>query len=382
MVVREGGSSFHIPSIGILRFPMRCAPERDDVAQRIGKSRPILFFPVRLHSLHMQDLLFSGVSPTSVPHMGNYIGAFKNWVELQHRYQCLFCVVDLHAITVPQDSAQLRKHILDIVASYIASGLDPKRCTFFIQSEVSEHAELGWMLGTIAKMGELERMTQFKDKAGKGGAERAGVGLFSYPILMAADILLYDATVVPVGEDQLQHLELARTLANRFNNTFGPTFTVPQAYIQKVGARIMSLQDPTKKMSKSDPSPTGAISIADDADTMRKKIMRAVTDTEGGVVFDEERKPAIANLMTIYHHMTGKSMTEIENEFAGKGYGEFKTALADAVVAHMEPITKRFHQLRDDPTELMGLLDHGRNEATHLAKEKLSLVKDRMGLGR
>jgi tryptophanyl-tRNA synthetase len=204
----------------------------------------------------MSNLLFSGIKPTSTPHLGNYIGALKQWLHLQHTYQCLFCVVDHHAITVPQDPKELRAHTLDIAATYLAIGLDPKRCTIFVQSDVPEHTELMWILGTIAKFGELERMTQFKDKSQKEGAERAGLGLFAYPVLMAADILLYNATVVPVGEDQMQHIELTRDLAERFNQRFGQTFTIPQGLVQKVGARIMSLQDPSKKMSKSDASKT------------------------------------------------------------------------------------------------------------------------------
>jgi tryptophanyl-tRNA synthetase len=271
---------------------------------------------------------------------------------------------------------------LDAAAAYLAAGIDPKRSAIFVQSEVPEHAELGWILGTVTKMGELERMTQFKDKSGKGGAERASAGLFTYPALMAADILLYDTSAVPVGEDQMQHLELTRVIARRFNERFGNTFQVPAALIQKHGARIMSLQDPSKKMSKSDPSELSKILLSDDADTIRKKIMRAVTDTEGGVSYDPDRKPAIANLMTIFHHATGKTMKDIEGEFEGKGYGDFKKTLADALVEHMAPVTKKYHEYRDNQNALSRLLDAGRETAQALATEKMKLVRQRVGLGR
>ncbi|MBI4138876.1 tryptophan--tRNA ligase, partial [Candidatus Uhrbacteria bacterium] len=247
----------------------------------------------------MKELLFSGVQPTNVPHIGNYIGALKQWVDLQHKHRSLFCIVDLHAITVPQDPKQLRQNILDTAAVYLAVGLDPKRCTIYAQSEVAEHTELAWILSTVTKIAELERMTQFKDKSKRRG-ENVGVGLFTYPILMAADILLYDTTVVPVGEDQMQHVELARTIARRFNAQFGETFTVPQALIQKVGARVMALDDPKSKMSKSG-SPASYVALTDEPDVIRKKIMRAVTDSGKGVVFDPEKKPAISNLLTLFH---------------------------------------------------------------------------------
>ncbi len=330
----------------------------------------------------MQDLLFSGVKPTSTPHIGNYIGALKQWVELQHRYPCYFCIVDLHAITVPQDPKELRASTIDIAATYLAIGLDPKRCNLFIQSEVPEHTELGWVLGTLAKMGEMERMVQFKDKSEKAGRERSGLGLFSYPALMAADILLYDTTIVPVGEDQMQHVELTRLLARRFNEHFGPTFTIPQVLVQKHGARIMSLQDPEKKMSKSDESKNGVIMLDDDADTIRHKISRAVTDSGSDIRFDAEKKPALANLLTIHHHMTGRPIQDIEQEYAGKGYGEFKRDLAEAVINHLAPITKKIKEYKENPEHLMGILDHGRDQARHAAKEKMKLVYDRMGLGR
>lgn len=329
----------------------------------------------------MPDLIFSGVKPTSTPHIGNYLGALKQWAEIQHRYKCLFCIVDLHAITVPQDPKRLRENTLDIAATYLAIGLDPKRCSIFIQSEVPAHAELSWILGTLAKMSELERMTQFKDKA-KTRNENVGAGLFNYPALMAADILLYDTSVVPVGEDQMQHVELTRTLARRFNANYGETFVIPQALIQKVGARIMSLQDPEKKMSKSDESIAGSIMLNDDPDTIRKKVMRAVTDSSKGVGYDPEQKPAISNLMTIYHHATGKTMKEIEKEFEGKGYGDFKKAVGESVIEMLAPIQKKLIEFKKDKTELNKILDTGRNAAQAMAEKKLKLVRERIGLGR
>ena len=330
----------------------------------------------------MQDLLFSGVSPSGMPHLGNYIGALKQWVSLQHEYKCYFCIVDLHAITVPQDPKELRQNSINLAASYLAIGLDPKRCTLFVQSEVPEHLELAWVMSSIAKMGEMERMTQFKDKSQKGGRERSSLGLFTYPALMAADILLYDTTIVPVGDDQTQHVELTRVLARRFNDHFGPTFTEPKVLIQKHGARIMSLAHPEQKMSKSDESKNGVIMLDDDAEAIRHKIMRAVTDSEVGVKYDEEKKPALANLLTIYHHMSGKTMEEIEKMYAGKGYGDFKKGLAEVVIEHLAPISKKLKHYREHPQELIKVLDHGRDEAHHAAREKMSLVRDRIGLGR
>ncbi len=327
------------------------------------------------------ELLFSGVKPTSTPHLGNYIGALKQWVELQHRYRSIFCIVDLHAITVPQDPKQMLERTLEIAATYLAIGLDPKRNIIFIQSEVHEHVELGWILGTLVKMSELERMTQYKDKA-KAKGENVGAGLFNYPSLMAADILLYDTTAVPVGEDQMQHVELTRTLARRFNTTFGETFVVPQSLVQKVGARIMSLQDPTKKMSKSDESALATIMLNDAPDVIRKKISRAVTDSGTGISYDAIEHPAISNLLTIFHHATGKPIKEIEDEFAGKGYAEFKQALAEAVVEMLTPIQNKLNEFKQDPGELMKVLDEGRDKAQEIAAAKLKIVKERVGLGR
>ncbi len=329
----------------------------------------------------MPDLLLSGVQPTNNLHIGNYIGALKQWTEIQHRYRCLFCVVDLHAITVPQDPKMLRESTLDVAATYLAVGIDPARCHIFIQSEVPEHTELAWILSTIAKIGEMERMTQFKDKSSKQG-EKTSVGLFPYPVLMAADILLYDTTVVPVGEDQVQHLELTRTIARRFNTQFGETFVVPQPLIQKVGARIMGLDDPTGKMSKSASSPANYIALTDDADTIRKKFAKAVTDSGKDIAYDAIDRPAISNLLTIFHHATGRPIKEIEKDYVGKGYGDFKKDLAEVVITMLEPIQKKMRVYRDDPAQLMKILDKGRDEARELAEKKMKVVRERVGLGR
>jgi tryptophanyl-tRNA synthetase len=329
----------------------------------------------------MKDLCFSGIQPTNTPHIGNYIGAMKQWVEIQQRFPSLFCIVDLHAITVPQDPKILRENTLNLAALFLAIGLDPKRAHFFIQSEVPEHTELGWILGTITKLPELERMTQFKDKAKKRG-ESVGAGLLTYPALMAADILLYNTTVVPVGEDQMQHLEITRTIARRFNTLFGTTFVVPQAHIQKAGARILGLDDASIKMSKSAPSTMNYIALTDDDDTIRKKIMRAVTDSGKMITYDPEKRPAVSNLLTIFHHMTGTNMKELQTQFAGKGYGDLKKALAEAVIAHMGPIRDRLTDYRSDPGELTRILNTGRDYARAIASETMSVVRTRMGLGR
>ncbi len=329
----------------------------------------------------MPDLLLSGVQPTNNLHIGNYIGALKQWVEIQHRYRCLFCVVDLHAITVPQDPKILRQNILNVAATYLAAGVDPSRCDIFVQSEVPEHAELGWILSTIIKISELERMTQFKDKSIKRG-ENVGVGLFTYPALMAADILLYDTSVVPVGEDQVQHLELSRLVGRRFNTQFGETFVIPQPLIQKVGARIMALDEPTSKMSKSALSANSYIALSDSPDVIRKKISKAVTDSGTGIAYDAIERPAISNLLTIFHHATGRSMKDIEDEYANKGYADFKKALAEAVVTMLEPIQKKLRLFQDDPAELSKILDRGRDKARGLASEKMKQVREKVGLGR
>jgi tryptophanyl-tRNA synthetase len=324
----------------------------------------------------MKKRILSGAQPTGNLHIGNYLGAIRNWVAFQEEYDSFFCIVNLHAITLPQDPAVLRQKTLDVARYYLAAGVDPEKATLFIQSDVPEHAELTWILSCISRMGELERMTQFKDK-GKGNAERAGVGLFTYPVLMAADILLYQTDLVPVGQDQKQHLELTRDLAERFNRDFGETFKVPEPYIPPVGASIKSLQDPVKKMSKSDENLNGAVFLMDDPDTVTKKIKRAVTDSGTTIEFNEER-PAISNLLSIYQLLTGKSPEESVAHFDGKGYGHFKTELAEVVVEFLRPFQERVHQF-DDET-LLGILKPGAEKARSVASETLKSVYQRMGI--
>lgn len=324
----------------------------------------------------MKKRIFSGAQPTGELHIGNYLGAIKNWVALQEDYESFYCIVNLHAITLPQDPKKLRQKTLDLARIYLAAGVDPNKSTIFIQSDVPEHAELTWVLSCIARMGELERMTQFKDK-GKGNRERAGVGLFTYPILMAADILLYQTDLVPVGQDQKQHLELSRDLAERFNRDYGDTFKLPEPYIPPIGASIKSLQEPEKKMSKSDENANGSIFLLDDADTITKKIKRAVTDSGTTIEFDESR-PAIHNLLTIYHILTGKPEAECVEHFAGKGYGHFKTELADVTVEFLRPFQERIKEY-DDET-LLGILKPGADKARSIAAETLRVVYERMGI--
>jgi len=324
----------------------------------------------------MKKRIFSGAQPTGQLHIGNYLGALKNWVALQDEYEAFYCIVNLHAITLPQDPKTLRQKTLDLARIYLAAGVDPSRSTIFIQSDVPEHAELTWILSCVARMGELERMTQFKDK-GKGNAERAGVGLFTYPVLMAADILLYQTDLVPVGQDQKQHLELCRDLAERFNRDFGETFKLPDPYIPPVGASIKSLQDPEKKMSKSDENLNGSIFLLDDADTVTKKIKRAVTDSGTTIEFDETR-PAISNLLSIYQILTGKTAEECVAHFEGKGYGHFKTELAETVVEFLRPFQERVKEF-DDET-LLGILKPGAERAREIAGKTLSDVYTAMGI--
>ena len=324
----------------------------------------------------MKKRIFSGAQPTGNLHIGNYLGALKNWVALQNEYESFFCIVNLHAITLPQNPEVLTQKTLDLARIYLAAGVDPEVSTIFIQSDVSEHAELAWILSCITRMGELERMTQFKDK-GKGNTERAGVGLFTYPVLMASDILLYQTDLVPVGQDQKQHLELSRDLAERFNRDFGETFKIPEPYIPPVGARIQSLQDPSKKMSKSDENAFGSIFLLDDADTILKKMKKAVTDSGTEIKFDESR-PAINNLLTIYQLMTGKTPEECEANFEGKGYGHFKTELAEAVVEFLRPFQERVKRYTDE--ELEEILRNGAEKARVVASETLKSVYAKMGI--
>ncbi len=329
----------------------------------------------------MKQRLFSAIQPSGNLHLGNYLGAIKQWILLQDEYEAIFCVVDLHAITVPQDPAELRRKTLEIAKMYLAAGIDPAKATLFIQSHIAEHSELAWILNTLARMGDLEKMTQFKDKA-KEGAERSGVGLFDYPVLMAADILLYDTAVVPVGEDQLQHVELARTLARRFNDHFpgqagSETFVVPEPVIKREAARIMGLDDPTKKMSKSAASSYNYIALTDDADTVRKKIKKAVTDSGSEIIYSDE-KPALQNLINIYALLSGKDQEEVEEKYRGKGYGDFKNDLTEVVIGFLAPFQERLAGISDD--EVLAILRSGADKARVLAQAKMKMVKEKVGL--
>lgn len=323
----------------------------------------------------MKKRIFSGAQPTGELHIGNYLGALKNWVALQDEYESFYCIVNLHAITLPQDPAILRQKTRDLARIYLAAGVDPEKATVFVQSDISAHTELTWILSTQSRMGELERMTQFKDK-GKGNSG-AGVGLFTYPVLMAADILLYQTDLVPIGQDQKQHLELSRDLAERFNRDFGETFVIPEAFIPPVGAKIQSLQDPSKKMSKSDENPNGSIFLLDDADTITKKYKKAVTDSGTEINFDPER-PAIRNLLTIYQLLSGKTADECVDHFAGKGYGHFKGELAEVTIEFLRPFQERIKQF-DDAT-LDAILKSGAEKARGIANETLQNVYSKMGI--
>ncbi|KXZ39582.1 tryptophanyl-tRNA synthetase [Alkalithermobacter thermoalcaliphilus JW-YL-7 = DSM 7308] len=324
-----------------------------------------------------KKIIFSGAQPSGKLTLGNYIGALKNWIKLQEEYDCYYCIVDLHAITVPQDPKALRRNSLELLAQYIASGLDPEKNTIFIQSHVSAHTELAWILNSMCYMGELNRMTQFKEKSSKNEAN-LNAGLFTYPILMAADILLYQTDLVPVGEDQKQHLELARDLAQRFNNRYSETFKVPQAYIGKVGARIMSLQDPTKKMSKSDENVNAYISITEDSDSISRKIKRAVTDSLNRVKYCEEQ-PGIKNLISIYSNLSGKSIQEIESLYEGKGYSEFKSDLAEVVVESLRPVREKYEQLLKNKDYLESIYSQGAIKAEKAARKTLRKVYRKVG---
>ncbi len=324
--------------------------------------------------------MLSGIQPTADSfHLGNYLGALRQWVTLQFDHDAFYCVVDLHAITVEHDPAVLRGRSLVAVAQLLAMGLDPKQSTLFLQSHVPAHAQLAWVLECLTGYGEAARMTQFKDKAAKGGQERATVGLFNYPMLQAADILLYQADRVPVGEDQRQHLELTRDLAGRFNRRFGETFVVPSPYILKETAKIGDLQDPAMKMSKSASSPAGIISLLDDPASSAKKIRSAVTDSGREVVFDETEKPGVANLLTIYATLSGRAITDIEAEYSGRGYGDLKTDLAAIVSDFVSPLRARTIELLDDPAELMAILADGAARAREAAAPTLSKVYEHVG---
>ncbi|WP_099188002.1 tryptophan--tRNA ligase [Tepidibacter mesophilus] len=325
-----------------------------------------------------KKIIFSGAQPSGKLTLGNYIGAFKNWVELQEEYDCYYCVVNSHAITVPQEAKDLRKNTIEALAQYIASGLNPEKNTIFIQSHVSAHAELAWILNTMTYMGELNRMTQFKEKSQKSEAN-LNAALFTYPVLMAADILLYQTDLVPVGEDQKQHLELARNLAQRFNSRYSDTFKVPEPYIAKTGARIMSLQDPTKKMSKSDDNPNASILMVEDPDSIVRKLKRAVTDSIGIVRYSDEQ-PGIKNLMNIYSKLSGKSIQEIEIMYEGKGYGQFKEDTAEVIVESLRPVREKYNDLLNNKDYLEKIYAEGANKAEQNAIKTLRKVYKKVGL--
>ncbi len=320
--------------------------------------------------------IFSGIQPSGELTLGSYMGAIKNWVALQDEYECLYCVVDMHAITVRQVPADLRRRSVEQLAQYIACGLDPKKNIMFIQSHVPQHAELSWVLGCYTQFGELSRMTQFKDKAQKH-ADNITAGLFTYPVLMAADILLYQTDLVPVGEDQRQHVELCRDIAVRFNNSFPDTFKIPEAFVPKLGARVMSLGQPERKMSKSEPE--GCVFLMDKPEDIVRKFKRAVTDCEAAVRYDRENKPGISNLLTIYCAATGKTLEEAQAEFEGQGYGVFKPAVADAVVELLRPIQDETHRLLADKAYLEQVYQEGAAHAQYLANKTLRKVHKKVG---
>lgn len=325
-----------------------------------------------------KKVLYSGMQATGTLTLGNYLGALKNWVELTDEYECIYGVMDLHSLTVRQVPAEFRKNARALYALYVAAGLDPEKNCIYYQSHVSGHAELGWILDCFTYMGELNRMTQFKDKAAKH-ADNINAGLYTYPVLMAADILLYQADVVPVGVDQKQHLEITRDIAERFNNIYGDVFTIPEAYIGKKGAKIMSLQETGKKMSKSDTNANATILLLDDTDTIIRKFKRAVTDSESEVRYAEE-KPGISNLMDIYSAVTGKTYEEIEKEFAGKGYGDFKLAVGETVADHLKPLQERYEQLMKDKAYIESMIKQNDEKAAYYANKTLRKVQKKVGL--
>jgi tryptophanyl-tRNA synthetase len=325
----------------------------------------------------MKTRVFSGMQPSGNLHIGNYLGALKNWVRIQNDYECIFCIVDLHAVTVYQAPAELRAKIEEIAALYLAAGIDPKTCSIMVQSAVPEHAELAWMLTCVTPIGWLERMTQYKAKSSK--LDSVGDGLLQYPVLMAADILLYQAGIVPVGEDQAQHLELTRDIANRFNSLYGDTFVVPGTSLPAVGARVMGLDDPTQKMSKSASGANHAVALLDPPDKIRKTIMRATTDSNPAVDF-ETAGPGVLNLLAIYQAFSGESDPDLRNRFAGMRYGDLKKQVADIVIANLEPFQQRFRQIVSEPGYLAGVLREGAERVAPIAENTVHLVKSRMGL--
>ncbi len=325
-----------------------------------------------------KKVLFSGMQATGNLTLGNYLGALQNWVKLSDEYECFYCVVDMHSITVRQDPAELRNRARKLLSLYIAAGLDPEKNCLYYQSHVSGHAELAWILNCFTYMGELQRMTQFKDKSQKH-ADNINAGLFTYPVLMAADILLYQADVVPVGIDQMQHLELTRDIAGRFNAIYGDVFTIPEPYIGKVGAKIMSLQDPSKKMSKSDENPNASIYLMDDPDTIMRKFKRAVTDSVGVVKHDEENQSGICNLIDIYSACTGMSVEAIETEFEGKGYGDFKTKVGESVVEKLRPLQEKMADLEKNKDYIDSVIKNNAEKAQYFSNKTLRKVQKKVG---
>lgn len=329
-----------------------------------------------MNLMNSRKRIFSGVQPSGNLHIGNYLGAIANWVKLQDSYESIFCVVDMHAITVPQDPETLRKKTIEIAKIYLAAGIDPKKSSIFVQSQISEHAELMWILNTVTRMSDLDKMTQFKDKSQKGGRETSGVGLYDYPVLMAADILLYDTEVVPVGQDQIQHIELTRTIARRFNQKFSEAFIIPEYFVKEEGKMILALDNPEKKMSKSALSENSRIGLLDDAESIRKKIRKAVTDSGSEIIYSDE-KPALKNLINIYSSFSGKDPKEIEKLYEGKGYGDFKNDLAEVIISFLEPFQQRYNKLSDK--EVVKILEKGAAKVRPIAKKKLEEVKSKVG---
>ncbi len=324
-----------------------------------------------------KKVVLTAAQPTGRLHLGNYLGAVKNWAEMSEDYECYFGIADMHAMTIPYVPAELRKNVYDCAAQYMACGLDPQKCSLFVQSGVYGHADLAWILGCLCPLGALERMTQYKDKARKH-SDALNSGLLYYPVLMASDILIYNADLVPVGEDQKQHIELTRDLAQKFNNAFSPTFTMPEPFIPKAGARVMSLQSPDSKMSKSDPNQNGTLYITDSPDILRKKIMSAVTDSDGGVRCSKD-KPGVSNLMQIMGSLSGRSMESIESEFGGRGYGDFKKAVADVVIAALEPVRRRYAEICADKSSVEDALRAGTERAQRRVNRTMSKVRRKVG---
>jgi len=332
-----------------------------------------------MEQLEQKKRIFSGVQPSGNLTIGNYLGAIKNWIPMQDEFECLYCVVDLHTLTVRQKPADLRQRSLNLLALYMACGLDPQKSILFLQSHVSAHAELAWILNCYTYMGELNRMTQFKDKSLKYG-DNINAGLLTYPVLMAADILLYQAELVPIGQDQKQHLEITRDIAERFNNIYGETFTIPEAYIPKIGAKIMSLQEPEKKMSKSDENENAYVFILDSEDAILRKFKRAVTDSEREIRYDEVNKPGVSNLISIYSGITNKSFNDIEKEFGGRSYGDLKETVGQAVAEMLKPIQLKYNEFSSNKDYLNSILKENSEKAAYMARKTLSKVYRKIGL--